>query len=84
MTGHTHFLLKISLPEGIRHPTKVSSSNMFSPVVDCTMILQGNILRHMMKSLFLSSCKVTGLITRSISTLNSCYNKNWICHISFI
>jgi len=64
MTGHTHFLLKIGLPEGIRHPTKVSRSNMFSPVYDCTMIPQGNILRHMMKSLLLSSCKVTGLISR--------------------
>jgi len=64
MTGHTHFLLMVSLPDGIRHSTKASRSNMFTPVVDCTMILQGNILRRMMKSLLLSSCKVTGLISR--------------------
>jgi hypothetical protein len=64
MRGHMQFLLKISLPEGIRHPTKVSRSNMFSPVVDCIMILQGNILRYVMKSLLLSSCELTGLISR--------------------
>lgn len=64
MRGHTHFLLEISVPEGIRHPTKVSRSNVFSPVVDCTMILQGNILRHMIICMLLSSCKVTGLISR--------------------
>ena len=64
MTGRTHFLLTISLLEWIRHPTKLSRSNMFSPVVDCTMILQGNILRHIMKSLLLSPFKVTGLISR--------------------
>jgi hypothetical protein len=64
MTGHKHFILKISLPLRIRQPTNVSRSNMFSPVVDCTMILQGNILRHIMKSLLLSSFKVTGLISR--------------------
>jgi hypothetical protein len=64
MTGHTHFILKMSLPVRIRQPTKVSRSNMFSPVVDCTMILQGNILRHMIESLLLSSFKLTALISR--------------------
>jgi hypothetical protein len=63
-TGHAHFLLKVSLPEGIRHPNKVSGSNIFLPVDDNTMILQGNILRYTLKNLLLSSCKVMGLISR--------------------
>ena len=52
----------VSLPEGIRNPTKVSRSNMFSPVGDSTMILQGRNLRYKKKVSLLSSCKVTGLI----------------------